>query len=80
MDENKAFKMGMKHPSPAIIRLFITQAIADTVEKECAENTSLSFGTKANTIIDEAITKACKEFDQYGIFAGTFIKKDKEDA
>ena len=78
MDENKAFKMGMKHPSPAIIRLFVTQAIADTVEKECAENTSLTFGTRANTIIDEAITNACKEFDKYGIFAG--IMKDKEDA
>ena len=78
MDKNKPFKMGMKHPTPSIIRLFIAQAIADTVEKECADNSALTFNTKATTIIDEAITKACQEFDKYGIMSG--LIEDKQDA
>jgi hypothetical protein len=78
MNKNEAWKMGMKHPTPSIIRLFITQAIADTVEKECADNLALTFNTKASTIIDDAITKACQEFDKHGILAG--LIEDKQDA
>ena len=78
MDENKAWKMGMKHPTPGIIRLFIAQAIAETVEKECVDNVKLTFNTKASTIIDDAITKACQEFDKHGILAG--LIEDRQDA
>tara|TARA_B100000965_G_scaffold140138_2_gene116697 strand:+ start:4886 stop:5125 length:240 start_codon:yes stop_codon:yes gene_type:complete len=76
-------KLGQKHPDPSLIRLYITKAMLETTEKEIAETkdgeaANLTFGAKSTRVIEEAINKACSDFDKHGIFAG--IIKDKEDA
>lgn len=63
-------KYGHKHPTPEIIRLFVTRAIAQETTRNIAEDTKLTFGVECASIIDNAITKACTEFDKHGIYAG----------
>lgn len=75
-------KLGQTYPSPSLIRLYITNAILELKDKEFAERNygepvKYTFGAKAISVIDEAITKACNDFDKDGIFAG--IKSDKKE-
>jgi len=75
-------KLGQKHPSPSQLRLYITNAILELKDKEFAERNygepvKYTFGAKAISVIDEAITKACNDFDKDGVFAG--IKSDKKE-
>lgn len=69
-------KYGHKHPTPEIIRLFITIAIAEETSKNIAENTKLTFGIECASIIESAITKACNEFDKHGVYAGLLGEKE----
>jgi len=79
-------KLGQKHPSPSQLQLYITNAILELKEKEFAERVygepaNYTFGAKAISVIDEAITKACNDFDKDGIFAGIRSnKKETENA
>ena len=79
-------KLGQKHPSPLQLRLYIINAILELKDKEFAERNygepvKYTFGAKAISVIDEAITKACNDFDKDGIFAGIRSnKKETEDA
>jgi len=63
-------KYGHKHPTPATIRMFISRAIADETAKNTREDTAMTFSAIASSIVDEAISKACEEFDKDGVYAG----------
>ena len=79
-------KLGQTYPSPSLIRLYITKAIQELTEKEIAERAygepaNYTFGAKAISVIEKAVTKACDDFDKDGVFAGIKSnKKETEDA
>lgn len=64
------------NPTPDIIRLFITKAIADETTKNIELDQPLTFGLMSNAIIYAAITKACDEYEKHGIYAGLIGDKN----
>lgn len=71
-------KYGLKHPVPQQISLFITKAIAEETDKNVKENKPFTFSISACQIIEEAIKKACSEFDEHGIYAGISGEKKND--
>lgn len=63
-------KYGHKHPTPVLIRMFINRAIAEETANNIKDDTRMTFSATASKIIDDAITKACEEFDKDGVYAG----------